>query len=128
MLLKLPFSKKSVKMSGHEGLRPLSPHGEGYCRTCHFVVGLTDTGKLETHSRGSSMSNVHEECKGSHRKPAPVTPVTSRAARFTCEAPVVRCWLCNRDVPLLYDGRYGAHSKLNGVSDCPASLKRSRQK
>lgn len=57
----------------------LSPHGEGYCRWCQFVVGLGSSGLLAPHVRGK---NGDRWCPGSDTTPPKVTPYSSRKAMF----------------------------------------------
>ena len=86
----------------HEGLRPLSPYGEGYCRWCRFVVGLGPDGMLEPHSRG-------EECAGGGTRPPKVTPYSSKRSRFGTVQRKAFCYVCEQEVPLLGDGALKSH-------------------
>ena len=96
----------------HTGLRPLSLYGEGYCRWCHFVVGLDHYGLLVRHFRGGSGDELRgpRGCKGSGTKPPKVTPYMSRKAMFKTVGRKERCHVCNREVPLLPDGRMTSHT------------------
>lgn len=84
----------------HTGVRPLSPNGEGYCRWCHFVVGLDEEGKLDQHRRGFARDweVSSKDCKGSGTKPPKVTPYASRKAAFRVGAPYAYCPLCKQQV------------------------------
>lgn len=97
---------------GHAGLRPLSPYGEGYCRVCHFVVGLTYDGKLVGHTRGALLMNA-AECKGSGARPPSVTPYGSRKAAFRLSSPDCWCPECKQTVATTRQGGmhvYARHS------------------
>lgn len=85
----------------------LGPHGEGYCRHCHFVVGLGEDGLLDPHSRGHGNG---QECKGSRTRPPKLTPYASRKVAFKTKAELVQCPMCKRYVPLLSDGRMNGHT------------------
>lgn len=96
----------------HSGLRPLGPHGEGYCSYCRFIQPLLADGRLERHSgHKTSVYGVVDStpCKGSYHKPARTTPWYSRLSRFRTEAEKVTCPYCKRDVILLNDGRMNGH-------------------
>lgn len=94
----------------HSGVRPLSPWGEGYCRHCCFVVGLTYDGQLAEHTRGAQLMDP-KPCKGTGARPPKITPYASRKAAFRAVARKEQCHLCKRDVVLLADGRLSAHSR-----------------
>lgn len=103
----------------HTGLRPLSPWGEGYCRYCHFVVGLTYDGLLVFHSRGAQLHS-DAVCKGGGTKAPKVTPHSSRKAAFTTKSEKVGCHVCGREVHLLVDGRMTVHSpSVSTLTRCP---------
>ncbi len=102
-------SPTATSRDGHTGLRPLSPHGEGYCTVCRFVIGLTEKGLLERHWRGSvggeGWNSQGWECKGSNRRPGRTTPVTSRLAAFRVKAKKTYCPTCGRGS--LFEDRNG---------------------
>jgi hypothetical protein len=77
----------------------LGPHGEGYCKVCHFIVGLDRNGLLINHKRGID-SIAGGICKGSLKVPPKLTPITSKLAAFKTSAPVRRCPYCVEDVSL----------------------------
>lgn len=87
----------------------LSEWGEGYCRWCFFVVGLSHDGRLAQHSRGSNGASPHQ-CDGSGTKPPKITPYASRKAAFKTVARKMRCHECSREVSVLPDGRFAAHT------------------
>lgn len=91
----------------HSGLRPLGPYGEGYCRVCHFIIGLTANGLIERHTRGGQFAPT--ECKGSFKKAPKLIPTTSKLAAFKTKAGLVLCPVCAQTVPLLADGRMNGH-------------------
>lgn len=80
----------------------LGPYGEGYCRHCHFVVALWRDGTLIHHTRGpGGYGTPPAECKGSGRRPAKRTPVTSRKAAFRLKAHQGQCPVCDRTVDVV---------------------------
>lgn len=91
----------------HSGLRPLGPYGEGYCRVCHFIIGLTANGLIERHTRGGQFAPT--ECKGGFKKAPKLIPTTSKLAAFKTKAGLVLCPVCTQMVPLLADGRMNGH-------------------
>lgn len=100
----------------HSGLRPLSPYGEGYCRWCHFVVGLDYAGMLAQHFRGAHGLTARQgaeakPCGGSGTRPPKVTPHASRKAAFRAVARKEQCHVCKRETVLLADGRLSSHSR-----------------
>lgn len=102
----------------HSGVRPLSPWGEGYCRHCCFVVGLTYDGLLVLHDRGAQLHS-NAACKGGGTKAPKVTPYSSRKAAFTTRSEKVNCHICRREVHLLADGRMVAHtSSTSSLARC----------
>lgn len=90
----------------------LSEFGEGYCRTCRFVVGLTEDGLIADHVRGQVMNweNDRRLCKGSGGRPPKVTPYSSTKARFRVTAEKVVCPVCLREVPLNGDRVISRHT------------------
>lgn len=110
-------------------LRPLSPHGEGYCRACHFIIGLADDGRLEFHSRGRHGSAPTVICPGGKRKPPKITPYRSTKAMFKPEPDRTDCPLCGKNVARMFDGRlwghpaegYPATAGPHSYPHCPAS-------
>jgi len=81
----------------HTGVRPLSPHGEGYCRWCFFVVGLDHDGLLTAHER-NGLYEAPKTCKGSGTRPPKVTPYASRKAAFLTRSPREWCPTCCQTV------------------------------
>ena len=77
----------------------LSPHGEGYCRHCRFILGLDDRGRLDLHMRGPVTDR--QMCKGSGARPARRTPVESRKSRFVTRGEKIRCPRCARELTTL---------------------------
>jgi len=86
----------------------LSEWGEGYCRWCFFVVGLSHDGRLAQHHRNSSYQP--RQCDGSGTLPPKITPFSSRKAAFKQVAKKHPCHVCRRTVPVLSDGRLGPHA------------------
>lgn len=113
----------------HTGVRPLSPYGEGYCRFCHFVVGLGPDGLLDQHkrsafdSRGYAQGEGSSICKGSCRKPPRATPVTSRLAAFRVRPRRDTCPRCNRQrIIVLADGTLAWHTLgAANYTTCPGT-------
>lgn len=108
----------------HSGLRPLSPWGEGYCRWCHFVVGLTWEGQLVEHVRGAHGLDITNPCKGSFTKPPKVTPYASRKAAFRVKSEPAWCPKCRQFARTTRKGgvrTYTWHSRgpLAGAAACP---------
>jgi hypothetical protein len=102
------------------GLRPLGPYGEGYCRVCHFVEPLLESGAIAPHTRGSMIAP--RECKGSYTRPPKVTPYASRLAAFRQKGKKVDCPLCKRQVWLMPDDRLPAHTTaIHTTTLCNAS-------
>lgn len=81
----------------------LSPYGEGYCRTCRFIIGLGPEGRLDKHDR------YGKSCTGSFAKPPKLIPYRSRKSAFTTVPVKRKCSRCGQDAPLLADGRYAPH-------------------
>jgi len=112
--------------TSHSGVRPLSPHGEGYCRWCFFVVGLTDRGLLEAHTRGIVSYGAAKTCPGTDTRPPKNTPYASRKAAFKQTAPKAWCPVCKRFVPTKRQAGtylYAVHNFRPGISAalCPSS-------
>jgi len=103
----------------------LSEFGEGYCRVCHFVVGLVEDGRLIFHERGRH-SNSIAACDGSGRKPSKVTPYASRLAAFKTKAPLVACPGCGHQVTVASypSGPLIARHIVPFGSLCPGSHKK----
>lgn len=76
----------------------LSQYGEGYCRWCYFVVGLTYRGLLAGHQRGIASYGLAKPCPGSDTKPPRVTPYSSRKAAFRVKVPDAWCPACRQFV------------------------------
>ena len=97
----------------------LSPHGEGYCSWCAFIVGLDEQGKMDPHRRGSGQ----DSCKGSGRRPAKRTPYQTRRGifRVTPGSAVCACGITTKVVRLA-DGTYWAsHQPPRTREPCDAS-------
>ena len=91
----------------------LSPHGEGYCRHCRFVVGLDADGLMDHHTRGSvteyGSRTIPEKCKGSGAKPAKVTPYAASKNRFLMRLPMAVCPVCGGRAAKTRGGRLASH-------------------
>lgn len=103
-------------------LRPLGPHGEGYCTVCHFIEPLLPSGVIDRHYRGVQLAGSAKPCSGSYKKPPRLTPVTSRLAAFRLDAPTVVCPVCWAYVPIRLDRRIAAHSAQD-VQSCSGGLR-----
>lgn len=104
----------------------LSEFGEGYCRWCHFVVGLTRWGVMARHYRGRGLPQGEKHCPGSLKAPAKRTPYSSRKAAFRVTPRRVWCEECRRDVPTTYLDRYWVYDRHRRPAprlfgDCPHS-------
>ena len=100
----------------------LSPHGEGYCTKCRFVVGLDQQGRLERHSRSTGAYLVAEPCTGGGRQPARRTPFASRKSAFRVISGKPKCPVCGAGVGTLMSGRYEYHTMENDrFTGCRAS-------
>lgn len=105
----------AVKPSRGDSDRPptiLSEYGEGYCRVCHFVIGLTWQGVLGPHIRGAHGLHLGDvgECKGSYKVPPKVTPCSSAKAMFRVTPTMAWCPDCKADVPTHLGIRGGSRS------------------
>lgn len=108
----------------------LSPHGEGYCRTCRFVEGLDASGALEKHERSkpATFGLEREACPGSGRRPRPI-PFSSRLAAFRTTPPRVTCPGCGRErVRVLRNGVgdrpwMERHPRTGGIGYCDWSFR-----
>lgn len=89
----------------------LSEWGEGYCRWCQFVVGLTHWGKLATHYRGRGLRYEDKLCPGSLKAPAKRTPYSSRTAAFRVTPRQVWCEACEKPAPTTHAGGYWVYSR-----------------
>lgn len=76
----------------------LSPHGEGYCSHCRFVIGLDKFGLMDGHSRGANGAGEGKPCPGSARRPAGRTPYASRLSMFRVTSPDTWCPECRQSV------------------------------
>lgn len=82
----------------------LSPHGEGYCKECRFIVGLTEDGRLEPHERGRTLAGSYGRtvvwCPGGDRRPAPKSrvPFFSRLSAFRLRSHSAPCPSCGKTV------------------------------
>lgn len=95
----------------------LSPHGEGYCRKCRFVIGLDERGMIDAHSRGQGFIGVLP-CGGGGACPPKLTPYSSRKSAFTSTAPVGTCPECQQGVTLRGDGRLTPHENADSTALC----------
>lgn len=93
-----------------------SPHGDGYCPVCRFIVGLDPDLLLENHTReDSNHVSGRALCKGSGRRPPKRIPYSSTKSRFKVKAARVPCPVCGRQAPVLttHNGTYvGRHGML----------------
>ena len=72
-----------------------SPHGDGYCPVCRFIVGLDPDLLLENHTReDSNYASGRALCKGSGRRPPKKIPYSSTKSRFKVKAAKVPCPVC----------------------------------
>ena len=95
----------------------LGEHGEGYCRTCHFIEPLTPEGLLAVHWRGAGVLPENDRrCKGSLKKPPKRTPVTSRVSAFTSSPPTSVCRYCATEVAVTGHRVFARHWK--GATVC----------
>lgn len=117
------FSRRSARVEAeHAGLRPLGPHGEGYCPVCRFVVGLDPRGRLERHTRTMGAYLTAGPCKGGDRAPAKRTPFASRKSAFRVTSNKPKCPQCGAGVNLLMSGRYEYHTvESDRFTGCRAS-------
>lgn len=103
-----------------------SPHGDGYCKECHFVVGLEEDGLLEVHYRGASLQ-VYERaaCPGSDTRPGRRQPKESRDAAFTTKGTHNTCKVCFRKVTVrstVTSSHLARHTTaLHSLDVCPGS-------
>src|SRR3546814_4169283 len=82
----------------------LGPYGEGYCRTCRFVIGLDEQGLLNAHRRGIASYGQASDCAGSGKAPPRLTPYASRAVAFKSAPRRVTCPDCGQQVALMPAG------------------------
>lgn len=107
----------------------LSEFGDGYCRVCHFIVGLDAHGLLLVHVRGAHglvarYGETNPACKGSDRAPTKLTPFTSRLAAFSTKARRDQCPACHQEIVVEHSGRWKVHSPTPGVTGwCKMSQK-----
>lgn len=112
----LPFGSRRRVTREPDPARPptiLSDYGEGYCRHCQFVVGLTQQGTLAPHVRGTAVYD-RKPCKGSYTRPPSRTPYYSRKAAFTVRVPKATCPHCKIPVDVKIIGgtpTYARHSR-----------------
>lgn len=104
----------------HRGPSILSEYGEGYCRWCQFIVGLSGDGLIMAHSRNTMISP--RECKGSRTRPPKLTPYTSRKAAFKLRSQLAWCPQCRQWAPTSrYDrGWYYARHQWSATI-CPGT-------
>ncbi len=100
-------------MTGSEVPRPpsiLSPHGEGYCRHCRFVVGLGADGLMDTHqyNRGLATGDM-KPCKGSGKVPPRITPYAAELNKFKATARKVVCPTCEQTVTVGWMNQVSRH-------------------
>lgn len=106
----------------------LSEHGEGYCATCRFVVGLDATGMMDPHVRGRYGEYVQPAtgCKGGGRRPAKITPYSSRKSAFRIRVEMDTCLQCGLRVEVVGE-MLAWHSIFRyGGEKCPGSGKRAK--
>lgn len=107
----------------------LSEFGDGYCRVCHFIVGLGADGLLLTHTRGAhglaaKYGEANPQCEGSGKPPTKLTPLTSRLAAFSTKPRTGTCPTCGQTVVIDASGRWVMHGKAPGIYDwCKMSQK-----
>lgn len=79
-----------------------APYGEGYCKTCRFMIPLGLNGLLEPHRRGAALAHngVGDPCPGAFSHPAAPskTPVTSRLSAFRARIAKKQCPWCTQRV------------------------------
>lgn len=102
----------------------LSPHGEGYCGRCQFVVGLDPKGRLERHYRGRHLDHrgYGTACKGSGRRPWKRTPYACRRNVFRFRAPLVTCPACGVPTVIIHSTLSGDRLKHHWPPALPAKL------
>lgn len=97
----------------------LSDHGDGYCRVCHFIVGLDANGLLLPHVRGAHglaarYGEINPACKGGDRPPPKLTPFTSRLAAFSTKPRQDQCPACHQTVIIDASTRWTMHTQYPG--------------
>lgn len=99
----------------------LSPYGEGYCRTCQFIVGLDERGRLEKHWRGRTGVCYEPDppaCSGGGKRPGRRVPYWTVRGRFYYDPWRAQCPACNQETKVLpiAGGLYwGIHHTPSGV-------------
>lgn len=104
----------------------LSPHGEGYCRYCRFVVGLGADGLMDQHyyNRGQ-VADATKPCKGSLRIPPKVTPYASKLAMFKVTAQKITCPGCGKPTVVGWHDMIAQHEVPGWSREmCKASFQR----
>ena len=115
--------------SASESTRPasiLSPHGEGYCRHCRFIIGLDADGFMDRHwyNRGVHTDDS-KPCKGSFRRPAVDTPYRSNLSIFKATPQYEACPVCGDSTLIQYDSMFAQHiAKSNKYEYCRGSFTR----
>lgn len=82
----------------------LSPYGEGYCRTCQFIVGLDERGRLETHWRGRTVNRWEADpdaCAGTGRRPGRRVPYWTVKGQFRYDPWRAHCPACGAEARVL---------------------------
>lgn len=118
--------------TGRKGeVRPptiLGPFGEGYCRHCRFIEGLTEDGLINEHQRGMSQQwETPKSCPGSLTVPPKLTPYSSKKSAFRSWATTGECPECRRRMEVMktetgnYFLPYHTYGYGTGVQRCPKS-------
>lgn len=108
----------------------LSPHGEGYCTVCRFVVGLDADGRISYHERPDPDSSGYHTpartcCRGTRKVPPKRTPYASEKNRFRTRAAKTECPRCKQQVKVnsFTSGRYYVkHNRKFLPGECPGSM------
>lgn len=98
-------------------------NSEGYCGTCHFMVDLSDEGRMLHHGsrlRSEGLGRT-PACPGTGRfpDPAPATPEIKEIA-FRDAPPPGCCGVCGKKPPVT-DGLWARHAADDGNSFCRGS-------
>lgn len=108
----------------------LSPHGEGYCTVCRFIVGLDADGVISFHERPDpDASGYHTPartcCRGTGKVPPKRTPYASEKNRFYTRPAKLECPRCRQEVKVntFTSGKYYVkHNRKFLPGECPGSL------
>lgn len=95
---------------------------EGYCDTCHFIIDLTDEGRLRSHGvrRKADSTGWTTACAGTGTFPKPMPGPEAEAAAFKDAPPPGRCPVCGKKPPVT-DGLWGRHSASDQEPFCRGS-------